>query len=227
MPGSRIKRKDRVNNRKYRAIRYFLCGWEWIEKLQSGIKDKKFDLQTNIVVYCKLAAVTLRRFENSEFTKTHRITECDAVEIKQRLNEVLVKLFRNINNIEEQAIKTEEYKDVTANDMHVIEAIGTGSPRNMTAVARTLGVTTGTLTISVNSLVKKGFVERMRSEEDRRVVLVSLSGKGKKAFLHHQKFHEEMIEAVVRQLDEKEKEILEKALKNLNDFFLEKSREKW
>ena len=148
------------------------------------------------------------------------------MEIRQRLNEILVKLFRNINNIEEQAIKTEEYKDVTANDMHVIEAIGTDCPKNMTAVAKTLGVTTGTLTISVNSLVKKGFVERVRSEEDRRVVLVSLSGKGKKAFLHHQKFHEEMIEAIVSQLNETEENVLEKVLKSLNDFFLEKSSEK-
>ena len=75
------------------------------------------------------------------------------MEIEQTLNEILVKLFRNINAIEEQAIRTEEYKNVTTNDMHVIEALGIGSPKNMTAVAKELGVTTGTLTISVNSLV--------------------------------------------------------------------------
>ena len=146
------------------------------------------------------------------------------MEIKQRLNEVLVKLFRNINSIEEQAVKTEEYKDITTNDMHVIEAIGMDCARNMTAVAKTLGVTTGTLTISVNSLVKKGLVERTRSEEDRRVVLVSLSEKGKKAYIHHQKFHEEMIEAVVARLSDGEKHALEKALGNLNDLFMEKRR---
>ena len=86
------------------------------------------------------------------------------------------------------------------------------------------GVTTGTLTISVNSLVKKGLVERSRSEEDRRVVLVSLSEKGEKAYIHHQKFHEEMIEAVVARLSDGEKHALEKALGNLNDFFTEKRR---
>ncbi len=145
------------------------------------------------------------------------------MEIEQRLNEVLVKLFRLVNSIEEQAVKTEEYKNITTNDMHVIEAIGIGSPKNMTAVAKRLGVTTGTLTIAVNGLVKRGFVERVRSEEDRRVVLVSLSEKGKEVFAHHQKFHEEMIEAVVSRLDEGEKGVLEKALKNLNDFFSEKS----
>lgn len=146
------------------------------------------------------------------------------MEIRRTLNEILVKLFRNINDIEERAIQTEEYKGVTTNDMHVIEAIGLGSPKNMTAVAKSLGVTTGTLTIAVNSLVKKGFVNRERSEEDRRVVLVSLSLKGKKAYEHHQRFHEEMIDAVIAQLTEEEKIVLEKALLNLNDFFIGKNK---
>jgi len=146
------------------------------------------------------------------------------VEIRRTLNEILVKLFRNINDIEERAIQTEEYKGVTTNDMHVIEAIGLGSPKNMTAVAKSLGVTTGTLTIAVNSLVKKGFVNRERSEEDRRVVLVSLSLKGKKAYDHHQRFHEEMIDAVIAYLTEEEKIVLEKALLNLNDFFIGKNK---
>lgn len=143
------------------------------------------------------------------------------MDINLALNEVLVKLFRSINNIEEQAIRTGEYKEVTANDMHVMEAIGTDAPKNMSAVARTLMVTTGTLTISVNSLVKKGFVDRVRSEEDRRVVLVSLTEKGKKAHEHHRLFHEHMIESIVEQLTEEEKQVLEKALNNMNRFFTE------
>lgn len=139
--------------------------------------------------------------------------------INKALNEVLVKLFRNINTIEEQAIRTEEYKDVTTNDIHVIEAIGKGVPKNMTTVAKALAVTTGTLTISVNGLVKKGYVERIRSEEDRRVVLVSLSPKGQSAFEHHQRFHEEMVKGITDQLSEEEKLVLEKALSNLYHFF--------
>ena len=78
------------------------------------------------------------------------------MDINRTLNDLLVGLFRSITTIEEQSICTGEYRNMTTNDMHVIEAIGTGTPRNMTAVARALGVTTGTLTISMNSLVKKG-----------------------------------------------------------------------
>ena len=143
------------------------------------------------------------------------------MDINSTLNEVLVKLFRSVNTIEEKAIRTEEYQDVTPNDMHVIEAIGLDTAKNMTSVAKTLEVTTGTLTIAVNSLVKKGYVDRVRSEEDRRVVLVSLSDKGKKAYLHHRKFHEDMIEAVVSEMSEEEQQILEKALIKLITFFRE------
>nr|WP_308626688.1 MarR family transcriptional regulator [uncultured Eisenbergiella sp.] len=141
------------------------------------------------------------------------------MDINETLNELLVRLFRNINAIEEQAIRTEEYKDMTANDMHVIEAIGTGAAKNMTSVAKALAVTTGTLTISVNSLVKKGYVDRVRSEEDRRVVLISLTAKGKKAFAHHKSFHEEMIRKVVEGLSEEEQMVLQKSLGNLLEFF--------
>lgn len=139
--------------------------------------------------------------------------------IKAALNDVLVKLFRNINTIEEQAIRSGSFKDMTTNDMHVIEAIGVGDPKNMTSVAKALMVTTGTLTISVNSLVKKGFVERVRSEEDRRVVLVSLTEKGRKAFRDHQRFHEEMVSSIIESLSQEEQEILQKALGNLSEFF--------
>lgn len=141
------------------------------------------------------------------------------MDINQALNEVLVKLFRSINAIEEQAIKTDEFRDVTTNDMHVIEAIGTGQNKNMSSVAKSLSVTTGTLTISVNSLVKKGYVERVRSEEDRRVVLISLTPKGRNAYEHHRKFHADMINTIVSELSEEEKVVLEKALSRFNQYF--------
>ena len=141
------------------------------------------------------------------------------MDITSTLNEVLVRLFRDITIIEERALKTGEYKDLTVNDMHVIEAIDRREPKNMSSVAKVLSITTGTLTISVNGLVKKGYVNRTRSEEDRRVVLVSLTEKGCKAFEMHQKFHQEMIAAIIEDLSRDEQAILGKALQNLNHFF--------
>lgn len=140
------------------------------------------------------------------------------MELNATLNEVLVRLFREVMTIEEHELKHGEFKELTANDMHVIEAIGSGE-KNMTTVAKTLMVTTGTLTISVNGLVKKGFVERTRSEEDRRVVLVSLTEKGKNAFAHHQEFHQRMVKAIVNELNGEEQKVLHHSLLNLLNFF--------
>ena len=135
------------------------------------------------------------------------------------LNDVLVNLFRDIMELEEQAIITQEYQDITNNDMHVIEAIGVKEPKNMSTIAKQLSVTVGTLTIAMNSLVKKGYVIRERGKEDRRVVYISLSEKGLRAYRHHEEFHRQMIEAVLENLTVDETESLVIALAKLERWF--------
>lgn len=137
----------------------------------------------------------------------------------ETVNDILVNLFNEIMDIEERALITSEYKDISVKDMHVIEAVGIGNPRNMSAVAKSLSVTVGTLTIAMNNLVKKGYVNRVRSEEDRRVVLVSLSEKGEQAYHHHRIFHERMVMSVLKDLNKEETESLTAALIKLQDFF--------
>ena len=134
------------------------------------------------------------------------------------LNEVLVRLFRDIMDIEEKAIITSEYQDITNNDMHVIDAIGIGEPKNMSSIARELSVTMGTLTIAMNSLVKKGYVVRQRGRADRRVVYISLSEKGTKAYHRHKRFHEDMVKNAVKELTEEELKALLKALRSLSSW---------
>ena len=64
----------------------------------------------------------------------------------ETLNELLVKLFKNIMEIEGKSLITDEFKDLTYNDFHVIEAIGMSEPKSMSTVAKLMNVTTGTLT---------------------------------------------------------------------------------
>lgn len=144
----------------------------------------------------------------------------------ETVNNILVKMFKDILDIEERALITSEYKDISVNDMHIMEAIGIQEPKNMSTVAKAVSVTTGTLTIAINHLVKKGYVERSRSEEDRRVVLVSLSEKGEKAYFHHRMFHEKMVMEILDDMDEKETEVLTGALTKLQKFFRTYGNEK-
>ena len=137
----------------------------------------------------------------------------------ETINDILVHLFNEIWELEEKAIITDEFKDLTNNDMHVIEAVGLGDGNNMSSIARKLNITVGSLTTAMNSLVNKRYVERHRSEEDRRVVLVKLTEKGVKAYHHHAEFHDEMIKATLNGLDEEQTKVLVKALTNLSAFF--------
>ena len=137
----------------------------------------------------------------------------------ETLNSILVNLFRDVMDLEQRAIITSEYHDITNNDMHVIEAVGLGEPKNMSAIAKVLSVTMGTLTIVMNSLVKKGYVKRKRGKEDRRVVYISLSEKGKGAYQHHEKFHRHMIDEILKDLTEEETEALMKSLTKLDQWF--------
>lgn len=135
------------------------------------------------------------------------------------INQVLVKLVNEIWKLEGDAIITKEFKDITNNDMHVIEAVGLGDGRNMSSIAKKLNVTVGTLTIAMNNLVNKKYVERRRSEKDRRVVLIKLTDRGVSAYKHHEDYHRQMIEAIMEKIDESELPVLMKMLDGVTEFF--------
>lgn len=137
----------------------------------------------------------------------------------RKINYILVRLVNEIWELEAKAIITDEFKDLTNNDMHVIEAIGLSEDKNMSSVAKRLNITVGSLTTAVNHLVKKQYVERSRSEEDRRVVLVKLTEKGIAAYRHHEEYHRQMTEAVLEKLDDQDLPVLMKVLDAVNDFF--------
>lgn len=135
------------------------------------------------------------------------------------LNELLVKLFKNIMEIEEKYLITPEFKEISVNDMHIIEAIGVEEPKSMSAVAKLMSVTTGTLTKSMDGLSEKGYVNRERGKKDKRIVFVSLTEKGRRAFYHHETFHRDMIAKIKDGINEQETTVLIYALAKLNDYF--------
>lgn len=142
----------------------------------------------------------------------------------KKINYILVELINEIWELEEKAIITEEFSDLSNNDMHIIEAIGTEDGDNMSSVAKKRNITVGSLTTAVNQLVKKGYVERNRGEEDRRIVMIRLTEKGRKAYRHHEEYHQQMTEAVLEKLDEEELPVLFKTLDALTIFFKDYSQ---
>jgi len=141
---------------------------------------------------------------------------------KKVLNELLVELFKDILEIEQKALNEGRFSDLSITEIHTIEAIGMYKPRTMSEVASALDITVGTLTTAINNLVKKEYVERKRIEEDRRVVLIQLTKKGKLAYRVHEQFHLDMIKATIDGLTDHEEDVLVSSLEKLNVFFKDK-----
>ena len=140
-------------------------------------------------------------------------------EAEDVLNSLLVDLFNDILKIEGSVLKAGEFSDLSVTEMHRIEAIGCDREMTMTEVARDLEITVGTLTTAINRLIKKEYVERRRIEEDRRVVLIKLTGKGEEAFKSHKQFHDDMIKSIMEELPQEEEVVLISSLKRMVNFF--------
>lgn len=134
-----------------------------------------------------------------------------------QLNEILVDLFDHTMDIEQRFLISDEFRDISVNDMHIIHAIGLKTFVNMSSLAKKIGVTVGTLTIAINGLVRKSYVTRTRSNEDKRVVLVSLLEKGEAAFKHHAEFHHQIAHAVRTGLNDEQCRILTEGLISLKE----------
>ena len=96
------------------------------------------------------------------------------------LNELLVNLFHNVMDAEAKAVITDEFKDITNNDMHS----GGYRHRGTQEYVQDCGNSRhrGNLTTNMNSLEKKGYLTRNRSTRDKRVVLLTLTEEGTKLF---------------------------------------------
>jgi DNA-binding MarR family transcriptional regulator len=138
------------------------------------------------------------------------------------ISELLVDIFNDILQIEQNELQNGHLNDLSVTEIHTIEAIGMYVPRSMSEVAADLQITVGTLTTAVNRLIKKGYVERKRIEEDRRVVQIQLTKKGKLAYRIHQKFHVDMVKETIEDLSEGEEKVLIASLDKLNNFFRKK-----
>jgi len=133
-----------------------------------------------------------------------------------KINKLLVAVYDDITEIEETAIKQGTFSDLTIKEIHTIEGIGMYGSKTMSELAQAMKVTMGTLTITVDKLIKKGYLERQRSEADRRIVNVLLTKRGKLAYRIHEKFHLEMVKSVLKNFTVEDEEILIAALDKLN-----------
>ncbi|XFA99428.1 MarR family winged helix-turn-helix transcriptional regulator [Candidatus Izemoplasma sp. B36] len=140
-------------------------------------------------------------------------------ESKAIVNELLVDIFNRILAIEGEDLKNKGIK-LSMSEVHVLEAVEKVEQPTMTNIANKLGITVGSLTVSVNTLYQKGYVSRERDPDDRRKVVVGLLPKAEEVLEKHNDFHNEMIDSIFKDLKLEEDELLISSLKKLSSYFI-------
>ncbi|HFI0305695.1 MarR family transcriptional regulator [Streptococcus suis] len=136
----------------------------------------------------------------------------------QKVNDYLTAIFNNVLVIEETSLRGSRFKDISIKEMHTIDVIGSKPDATPTDVSRALMVTLGTVTTSLNNLERKGYVERVRSTRDRRIIHLYLTKKGRLVYRLHQRFHNEMVKQITDGMDETEYQVMKKGLMKLYHF---------
>ena len=132
-------------------------------------------------------------------------------------------LFGLVHRLEDEAMKASEFSNLARAEINAIMAIGTGRPKTMTHVANILEINVSTLTTTINKLVKKGYVERLREDKDRRIVKIGLSEKGIAAANERDAFLEKLLKGASEQVESEKLQHFASAIDNINQYFLTKS----
>lgn len=141
----------------------------------------------------------------------------------KKMKTLMLQIFNMVEKTEETALKeTANSHNLSVSEMHTLVAIGRHEPKTMSTVAGELLINVSTLSIAINKLEKKGYVERIRTEADRRIVRITLTAKGKKALQQHEKFYYDLVEESCRDMDEQEKKLFIQSLENMSQFFEKK-----
>ena len=147
----------------------------------------------------------------------------------QTIAELMMHFYRVVNKINELEKMPYDFgvgEKLYPSEIHTIQAIGNNSGINVTTLAQKLGITKGGVSQMISKLKKRELIEKVRSTDNDKEVLLILTAKGQKAFNEHEKFHYDMYMDFIKYMDDISQEEIETFKKILDkvDFYAERYR---
>ncbi len=87
-----------------------------------------------------------------------------------RLTDYLIRMYESRDSWAKEACLHSPISTLGTSGVRVLEALDCGEPVNMGSLSEKTGLPLSTLTVIVDKLFEKGFLERTRSRNDRRVM---------------------------------------------------------
>ncbi|MCA0759460.1 MarR family winged helix-turn-helix transcriptional regulator [Vibrio vulnificus] len=134
----------------------------------------------------------------------------------EKLNQTLTEFYDKMSSWEQSVVKETGY---SLAQIHTIEVLGCHGALRMKELAEKLGITTGTLTVQIEKLVKAELIERCALPEDRRAIVVKLTEAGQVIHRQHNQLHLDLVRELTRHIDEEQQALLFSCLEKMNQEF--------
>ncbi|MFH1098170.1 MAG: MarR family transcriptional regulator [Candidatus Desantisbacteria bacterium] len=123
----------------------------------------------------------------------------------ERIHSFMPQIMKNLFFGARQGL---EHPDITITQIKALHILMENDNCTMSELSDCAFVTLGTMTTTVNHLVKNKLVKRTRSTKDRRLVRIQLTDYGKGIIEEHQQRCKEQLAGVIQGLEEEEQERL-------------------
>ena len=122
----------------------------------------------------------------------------------ESLTDIISRLSSLIGQMEDTAKEQFNLSGLTLIQIHYLEVMNLLDNPNITELAHALKLTKPTVKVAIDKLVKKGYVLKIQSDEDRRSSHLHLTGKGKLINLMHDYTYTQIAEFIEQKLDQNE-----------------------
>ncbi|MCG9629475.1 MarR family transcriptional regulator [Vibrio sp. Isolate30] len=134
----------------------------------------------------------------------------------EHLSQLITEFYDKMSSWEQSVVKDTGY---SLAQVHTIEVLGVHGALRMKELSEKLGITTGTLTVQIEKLVKAELVKRCEHPTDRRAIVVDLTEAGQEIHTQHNQLHLDLVNDLTSGMSSEETQILTACLEKMNRKF--------
>jgi DNA-binding MarR family transcriptional regulator len=134
----------------------------------------------------------------------------------EHLSQLITEFYDKMSSWEQSVVKDTGY---SLAQVHTIEVLGVHGALRMKELSEKLGITTGTLTVQIEKLVKAELVKRCEHPTDRRAIVVDLTPAGQAIHTQHNQLHLELVNDLTSGISSEETLVLTACLEKMNRKF--------
>jgi DNA-binding MarR family transcriptional regulator len=135
--------------------------------------------------------------------------------------EILKMVFELVVNFTNMLPRTKEFEEMNTMELYLFLYVALNGPKKMSELSDVLKTTKSNVTNLVDALERNGYLSRIRSKEDRRVIMVELTKEGEKLYRKLLDSFDSLIKKIVSKIPQEDLEEFSRGFLKMVSLFTE------